>query len=153
MKGFQFSQWTLEFWIVLHELGSLVKPPPFVTREQSEGNINKCAVEGFSASASPTPSQADQLEDEGSTWWNQVSKVDMVSKNLLRELGGTQSHCCVQFMYTSAFHVRSNPRNIHYTLSPHTHGHQQNPLLYQNVLIFNCLSAVKAKCYLYWTVW
>ena len=54
---------------------------------------------------------------------------------------------------TAAFHVRSNPRNIHYTLSPHTRGHQQNPLLYQNVLIFNCLSSVKAKCYLYWTVW
>ena len=35
-----------------------------------------------------------------------------------------------------AFHVRPNPRNIHYTLSPHTRGHQQNPLLYQNVLTF-----------------
>jgi hypothetical protein len=144
MKCFQFSQWTLEFWIVFHELSSLVKPPLSMTREQSEGKTNKWAVEGLSASTSPPPSQADQLEDEGSIWWNQVSRMDMVSKNLLRELRGKQSHCCVQSMYTALFMWDLTPE-IHYTLSLHTRGHQQNPLLYQNVLTFNCLSAVKAK--------
>lgn len=119
---------------MFRELSSLVKPLLTVTREQSEGNRNKWAVEGLSASTSPPRPQADPLENEGSICWNQVSRMDVVSKNLLRELGGKQSHCCVQFMYTAAFHVRPNPRNIHYTLSPHTRGPQQNPLLYHNVL-------------------